>query len=715
MKRRTNANWIWINLLFLVTACGLGHSGGPLCEVAGNCQDDNEDVESTPPRIQYGNASFSLTSKGFDDCSELQTLVRERLIGRQQEELRYRAWNEARMRQWSKKGASAKASQTPAASMDSAAEASGATEESMTNVQESGVDEADTVKIGVNHIFVQQSAGIRVVNRKNYEVLGLLETKGLSQVTLYTDQQNLIVSGIRQEEQKPEALMLSSMVSDSYYPPKNMKKITEIRVYHAVPGELPQLQRSRSIDAEVVDTRFIDGRMVMVLKKQLDVDTGGVFAKSQYAWNQAWPFHTMNLDAEIPAEPVRLATDGTIDGIPCGAIIQPQSNDFDIRLTQVLMINTRDESLSSASAALMGGGDQIYMTANALYIAKQGVSWFYWDHVDKEDLAITKFAIRASDGEIAPVGSALIEGRVKDQWAFKEYGEEKTLVVASTTGQLWGRGAQIAQNHLWVLRENPESGNLDLQVALRDFGTGEDIRSVRFVGKMAYVVTFKKTDPLFAFDLSHLAEPRLLGELKIPGFSTYMHPVADGRILGVGFDALEQGEFALFQGVQISLFDVSNPSEMARIDQKVIGSRGSSSEVTWDHHAFYFDAENKIAAIPAVELDGAESGWNYASNYKFSGAILYSVGDRLEEIGRISHIDWMPKECQPRYGHWWQEERRSPDVNRVFKVDGKLLAISRFAITVRDFAAGMDQGNWQDHDQHIDLGGSMDDCARSFY
>ncbi len=710
MKWNQWINGIGLMILGLGSACGSKNSDGPLCQISASCDEEDEVERTKPPRIEYGSASFSLTSKGFGDCSELQGLVRDRLVGRQQEELRYRAWQEEQSRKWSKKNASAKAATAQAASED----ASGAPEESMTNVQELGVDEADTVKIGVNHIYVQQAAGVKVIDRHSYEVLGQINTDGLNEVKLYTDQDRLIVTGIKQVEVSAGMSLTRSMASYSYYQPQNIKKLTEILVYGASKGELPQLLRSRSIDAEVADTRFIDGSIVMVLKKRLDIDAGGVFTPTFYSWNASWPFYVNDLDREVPAEPVKLSSDGTIDGIPCSAIIRPQSNDFDMRLTQVLMINTRSEAMNSSSAALMGGGDQIYMTAEALYIAKQGMSWFHWDELNREELAITKFAIDVQENFVAPVGGAVIEGRVKDQWAFKEYSAEKTLVVASTTGQLWGRGAQIAQNHLWVLRENAENGSLDVQIALRDFGTGEDIRSVRFVGKTAYVVTFKKTDPLFAFDLSNLSEPRLLGELKIPGFSTYMHPVADGRILGVGFDALEQGEFALFQGVQISLFDVSNPGEMARIDQKLIGSRGSSSEVTWDHHAFYFDAESKVAAIPAVELSGDGSGWGYASKYEFSGAILYQVGDQLEEIGRISHMELMPEQCQPRYGQWWQNETRSPDVNRVFKVDGKLVAISRFAITVKDYASGLEQGNWQQSDKIINLDGTLADCASNY-
>ena len=122
-------------------------------------------------------------------------------------------------------------------------------------------------------------------------------------------------------------------------------------------------------------------------------------------------------------------------------------------------------------------------------------------------------------------------------------------------------------------------------------GKDEQIYSVRFLGDVGYVVTFRQTDPFFTIDLSDPTDPVVRGELKIPGYSAYLHPVDDGLLLGVGQDATDEGQVL---GTQLSLFDVSDPQDPQRIDTLQIGGY---SEVEWDHKAFlYWPADGTIAA-----------------------------------------------------------------------------------------------------------------------
>jgi hypothetical protein len=177
----------------------------------------------------------------------------------------------------------------------------------------------------------------------------------------------------------------------------------------------------------------------------------------------------------------------------------------------------------------------------------------------------------------------------------------------------------------------------------------------------------------------------MLGELKVPGFSTYLHPLSGKRLIGIGFDALEQGSFALFQGIQVSLFDVSNPLEMRRLDNNILGSRGSSSEITWNHHAFFYDDETQILGVPIVEMSEGRTGV-YSGESTFSGAQMYRVGTgSLERLARISHYEMIPGYCKGLLasGRWWDQIARSWDINRIFKVDGKILAISPFGVSER--------------------------------
>jgi len=142
------------------------------------------------------------------------------------------------------------------------------------------------------------------------------------------------------------------------------------------------------------------------------------------------------------------------------------------------------------------------------------------------------------------------------------------------------------------------------------------------------VVTFRQVDPLYSLDLSVPAAPKVVGELKILGYSAYLHPVGDGLLLGIGQDATEEGRRA---GAQLSLFDVSDLSKPVRIAQRALGS-SSSSDVEYDHRAFLFWPKTSLAVLPVQAFGGREGGLS------FSGAIGFRVRrEGIEEAGRISH------------------------------------------------------------------------------
>ena len=161
-------------------------------------------------------------------------------------------------------------------------------------------------------------------------------------------------------------------------------------------------------------------------------------------------------------------------------------------------------------------------------------------------------------------------------------------------------------------------------------GKTEQIYSVRFMGDMAYVVTFRQTDPLYTIDLSDPTSPKVVGELKILGYSAYLHPIADGLLMGIGQDATEGGQV---QGTQVSVFDVSDPARPRRIDQITL-SKGSNSEVEYDHHAFLYWRPTGLAMVPVQQ-------WWYDENSEsaFFGAVGFEVDDNgdLREVQRVSH------------------------------------------------------------------------------
>ncbi len=163
------------------------------------------------------------------------------------------------------------------------------------------------------------------------------------------------------------------------------------------------------------------------------------------------------------------------------------------------------------------------------------------------------------------------------------------LRVATTTDN-WGNFGDQSESTVYVMR--PNGTDLEVISSISGLGKGEQIQAVRFIDNVGYVVTFRQVDPLYVIDLSDPANPVLDGELKIPGYSAYLHPVGDGLLLGVGQDATEDGRTT---GTQLSLFDVSDPSNPQRISTLPIGGQ---SEVEWDHKAFLFWQPDGTIVLP---------------------------------------------------------------------------------------------------------------------
>jgi len=217
----------------------------------------------------------------------------------------------------------------------------------------------------------------------------------------------------------------------------------------------------------------------------------------------------------------------------------------------------------------------------------------------------------------------------------------------------------------------------------------EDIRSARFLGARGFVVTFKKTDPLFTLDLSDPRQPRVAGELHIPGFSTYLHPMDANHLLTIGFDAQDEGEFAWFQGLQLQIFDVSDVAHPSLTHKTVIGTRGSSSEASANHLAFTYFAPRDLLALPMVICDDSAGGSDYGSQMSFSGLLVYdvTVEGGFAEHGRVDHPildDGTGYGADSSCWSWWENPQTS--VKRSIVMDDYVLSLSnqRFKINRLD-------------------------------
>jgi uncharacterized secreted protein with C-terminal beta-propeller domain len=242
------------------------------------------------------------------------------------------------------------------------------------------------------------------------------------------------------------------------------------------------------------------------------------------------------------------------------------------------------------------------------------------------------------------VAQGKVPGHELNQFSMDEYGDYFRIATTSWTGGTLNSTYEpyVQRSSLYVL-----DMNLSIVGRLQNIGVGENFHSARFMGDKCYLVTFQKTDPLFVINLTDPTAPTVLGELNIPGYSDYLHPYDENHLIGVGKETTEAegGNFAWYQGIKISIFDVTNVSDPLQMSNVTIGDRGSDSPVLSDHKAFLFDRERDLLVIPVTvaKVDqsqysyGGVPSWAYGTPV-WQGAYVYNITlNGLLLRGTITH------------------------------------------------------------------------------
>ena len=251
-----------------------------------------------------------------------------------------------------------------------------------------------------------------------------------------------------------------------------------------------------------------------------------------------------------------------------------------------------------------------------------------------EKTVIHKIAVDKGKLEYKTFGE--VTGQVLNQFSMDESGGY--FRIATTKNTTWSQFAEgnesQSYSNLYVLDEN-----LKVVGSLEKLAEGERIYSVRFMQSRAYLVTFRQTDPLFVIDLKEPTNPKVLGKLKIPGFSNYLHPYDDDTLIGIGKET-EESEWGgvLTKGVKLSLFDVSDVADPKEIDKYELGDRGSDSIALQDHKAFLFSREKNLLVIPASVMESTDP--KSYGKFVFGGAVVFKVDKNGFELkGKIDHSD----------------------------------------------------------------------------
>ena len=312
----------------------------------------------------------------------------------------------------------------------------------------------------------------------------------------------------------------------------------------------------------------------------------------------------------------------------------------------VLTFDVPGELGTGDAVGVLADGDNIYASTDHLYVATTQYPEVDDTTTDPTNdfpepppaphTAIHRFAIDG-DGPAEYELSGAVRGHLLDQFSMSEVtgGDDVALLRVATTDD--------ADQESYVTVLGPDNDRLAEVGQVGGLGEGEQIYSVRFVGEIGYVVTFRQTDPLYTVDLSDPTAPSVAGELELLGYSAYLHPIGDDLLLGVGQDATAGGQTT---GTQLSLFDVSDPADPQRLQQ--VSIPGASSAAEYDHHAFVYWPDTGLAVLPVQSYGGdvfcsQPEGVTVpcpGPTEAFNGAVGFHVAtDGIDEVGRITHDD----------------------------------------------------------------------------
>ena len=512
--------------------------------------------------------------------------------------------------------------------------------DSGTNVQEAGVDEPDIVKTADGRVYAVAGGRLHAVDADGLRMLDSLELEGFDHQLLLSGGRLLVIS---------QAPPLGH--PESY---DEVTVLTEVDVGDPTAMKLLRTERIRGVHLSSRLTGH-SARVVIWSRPRAAIE----------------PAFRSRLRGWLPRRVLRSRVTGRRSvrkAARCGQVLRPASFSGTDTLT-VLTVDMSKGLPAVDSEAVLSGGEIAYASATSLYVATP-----QWTPVpdgfeyppERATTLIHRFDI-SDPTNTTYRASGQVPGYLLNQFSMSEH--DGVLRVASTEEPSWWTGETDDRSESRVTTLDERSGALVQLGHAGGLGKGERIYAVRFIGERGYVVTFRQTDPLYTLDLSKPSTPRVAGELKIRGYSAYLHPIDDDLLLGVGQDADQRGNV---RGTQLSLFDVGDPARPRRLHRTV--ESGSSSDVEYDHHAFLWWGPSKLAVMP---LHSYPEVYDEPS---FSGAIGFGV-DRssgISERGRASHDE--------------DAERYAWPIERSFVLGGRLFTLSQYGLETNSLDNLAEQG-----------------------
>ncbi|KON88414.1 hypothetical protein AF332_17430 [Sporosarcina globispora] len=489
---------------------------------------------------------------------------------------------------------------------------------SETNVQVAGIDEADIIKTDGTHIYKITENKVQIIKALPSDKMKLESEltfkQAFSPYQLFLDGNQLIVMGHSYKEAPKNSgkAAADKMIAPSFHSTKAI-------VFNIENKQNPKQIREVDIEGSLLASRLMDGKVYLIT--------------SYYP--EYWILEG-NKDADLRPRYFDTAEGKGPQIVDYNKIKYfPGSQNANYINIAVMDLRAGKDPLTVTS--YLGSGNEFYMSKNNLYLSVSNYSneTIADGQVQHPDTSIYKFNMNEEKVEFQT--SAEIKGTVLNQFSMDEY--KGNFRVVTTKGQAWDERTP-SSNSLYILDENlKQIGKLE------DLAKGERIYSARFMNNRIYMVTFKETDPLFVIDGSNPEKPSVLGELKIPGFSNYLHPLDENHLIGFGHDTKitggkEPGSQPVIttDGVKISLFDVSDTSKPVEKDTEIIGGRGTYSPLNYDHKALLVHNEKNLYAFPISVYQNKE-GSQFDSNFDYQGALVYKIDAEkgIEFQRKITH------------------------------------------------------------------------------
>ena len=558
-----------------------------------------------------------------------------------------------------------------------------------TNVQEEGVDEPDIVKTDGTHIYAVVDNSLQILKSwppQDTARVGRYDLPdGVRPSSLFLDGDIVAVFSQMWGRYRYEPGLDGEVDSRDEY---DSFSGTRISIFDVSDRSEPVPVRQLDIEGRYVDGRMVGGKVYLVTNSSLrglnawsyyDVEIEGIPQRDsetttdeleemrEEARPVVYAFLRDELQERDPQEwlPRQRIVDGDNEVVlsgplhECTGLYLPQVA-AELGILNISSFDMTDKTQISSTGLLARGWD-VYASQSSLYIAMSSRAWMWWGWGNQENEShIHKFSLPSS-GQPQYQASGRVDGWILNQFSFSEY--DGHLRVA-TTDNRWAHNPETGEfedeggNHIIVLKK--ENGELVETGSVRDLAPTERVYSARFMGEKGYVVTFRETDPFYTIDLSDPTNPQMIGELKIEGFSSYMHPLDENHLLAIG---REGDEFGNMSGVHLQVFDVSDFADPVRTHHEVIstGNWSSHSEAMWNHHAFTYQSRLGVLGIPMSIWDDGD---------QFSGLMLFDATvDGIEEIGRVDHSDLVAQswclrngqdaDCNADTNHWWSSMRRS--------------------------------------------------------